>query len=195
MPRTLFQTPNSPYARKIRILLLEKGLPFEPRLVDLAARPPEFLALSPLGKVPVFADEDGTVVFDSTVMAEYLEDRYPEPPMIGRTWTERLAQRALDELGDTLGDQAVSLNQAKTAGEPKWTARAETVLLRALDAIAARIEAGAMPPFGLGAAAVVSALTYLELRHGRGFIERHPALVAWEREQERRPSVAETKPR
>lgn len=195
MPRSLFQTPNSPYARKIRILLLEKGLRFETELVDLAARPPAFLAISPLGKVPVFVDEDGTVVFDSTVMAEYLEDRYPEPPMIGRTWSDRLAQRALDELGDTVADHAVSLHQAKTAGEPKWIARAETVLLRALDAIVARIEGGTMPPFGLGTAAVASALTYLELRHGRAYIERHPALVAWEREQEKRASVAETKPR
>ncbi len=195
MPRSLHQSPNSPYARKIRIVLLEKGLAFEAPLVDLAARPAEFLAISPLAKVPVFVDEDGTVVFDSTVMAEYLEDRYPEPPMIGRGWSDRLAQRELDELGDTLADQAVSLNQAKTAGEPKWMARAETVLVRALEALAARIEARAMPPFGLGAAAIVSALTYLELRHGRAFIERFPALVAWEREQELRPSVAATKPR
>jgi glutathione S-transferase len=194
MARTLYQSPNSPYARKIRILLAEKKLPFVIETVDLAARPPAFMAISPLAKVPAFVDEDGTVVFDSTVIAEYLEDRYPEVPVIGRTFAERLAQRELDELGDTVADQAVALNQARQAGEPKWMARAETVLVRALDAVAARIEKG-MPPFGLGAAAIVSALTYLELRHGRAFIERYPAIVAFEREMEKRSSVADSKPR
>lgn len=194
MPRTLYLTPNSPYARKIRIVLLEKRLECALELVDLAARPPAFLAISPLAKVPVLVDDDGTTVFDSTVMAEYLEDRYAEPPMLGRTFAERLAQRELDELGDTIADHAVALRMANEAGEPKWIARAEGVLLRALAAVAAKIDAGRMPPFGLGAAAVASALTYLELRHGRAYIERYPALVAWERELEARPSVAASKP-
>jgi glutathione S-transferase len=195
VPRTLYLSPNSPYARKIRIVLLEKRLPHALELVDLAARPPAFLAISPLAKVPVLVDEDGTTVFDSTVMSEYLEDRYPEPPMIGRTFAERLAQRELDELGDTIADHAVALRMANDAGEPKWIARAQTVLARALDAVVARIEAGSMPPFGVGAAAIASALTYLELRHGCALIEQRPSLVAWERETEQRPSVAESKPR
>ena len=70
MARTLFYTARSPFARKVRIVLREKNLPFQLVEVDLANRSPEFVQISPLGKVPVLVDEDGTTLFDSTVMLE-----------------------------------------------------------------------------------------------------------------------------
>src|SRR4051794_2419989 len=105
MTRTLFVTARSPFARKVHILLLEKGLPCELSIVDLGARSAEFVAVSPLGKVPVLRDEDGTVVFDSTVIAEYLEDRYPSPALFGSGVQQRLLHREIESVADTIADQ------------------------------------------------------------------------------------------
>jgi len=70
----------------VRIALAEKRIPWEPILVNLRAdehKTPEFLALNPYGKVPVLLDE-GAVIYESTIVNEYLEDRFPEPPLMPR---------------------------------------------------------------------------------------------------------------
>lgn len=196
MPRRLFSTPRSPFARKIRIILLEKNLPFETVPVDFSgARPPALLAVSPLGKVPAFVDEDGTAVFDSTVISEYLEDRYPDPPMLGRSWAERLAQRSLDELGDTVADQAVAAWLAQMHKNPAGEERAFGTARKALAELdgRARGDNGGWPPaFGVGAAAVISGTSYFEMRHGRAMLEDHPHLLRQIAAYEARPSVSAT---
>lgn len=189
MPRTLYHTVTSPYARKVRIVLLEKQLEFVAESVDLGARPSALLAISPLGKIPALLDDDGTAVFDSTVIVEYLEDRYPDPPMLGHTWSERLAQRALEELGDTIADEAVALMRANRAGEPLAIERSKAALDRALVALSERFLAGKLPPFGSGTAAVIAALGYVELRHGRSSFERFATIIEWQRVHAERPSV------
>src|SRR2546425_5191613 len=73
-----------PFGQKVRIILAEKGLSYELVQIDLTQgeqRKPEFLRLNPFGRVPVLIDEDITV-YDSTIIAEYLEDEYPEPPLL-----------------------------------------------------------------------------------------------------------------
>ena len=76
--RILYHMPLSPYSRKVRIALREKGLDFEPRLEKTLERRTEFLALNPAGKVPVLVEDDGAVVADSVAITEYLEEAYPE---------------------------------------------------------------------------------------------------------------------
>ena len=77
----------SPFSAKVRIALAEKKLGYETLVVPWSRKtlwgpkPPEFLAVSPHGQVPVLIDGDVTV-FDSTVICEYLEDRYPKPPLL-----------------------------------------------------------------------------------------------------------------
>src|SRR5262245_1731671 len=76
----------SPFSTKVRIALAEKGLEYEmlqipwTRQTLWGPKPPEFLAVSPHGKVPVLIDGEATV-YDATVIAEYLEDRYPDPSL------------------------------------------------------------------------------------------------------------------
>jgi glutathione S-transferase len=189
MSRKLYATPRSPFARKIRILLHEKGLPYELVPVDLASRSAEFVALSPLGKVPLLVDEDGTTVFDSTVIAEYLEDRYPTPSVLGAGTKTRMLHRELDELADTVSEQSVTLFFAQEHGAPALD-KASRVLDKALEEIERRITAGEVPEaFGLGQAAVLSALGYLAFRHGRGRIEARAILTRWESSFAQRPSL------
>jgi len=195
MPRRLFLSLRSPYARKVVILLMEKGLAFEPVPVDLTARSPEFVRASPLGKVPMLIDEDGTTVFDSTVIAEYLEDRYPETPMLGRTWSARLLERQLDELGDTLGDQAVAIWQETLRGDTAGAERAQGLARKALGELGQRAREGHWPDtFGLGDAAVICGLGYFALRHGSALLEEHPEVLRRAGRHAERPSVATTVP-
>ncbi|MGH8679084.1 MAG: glutathione S-transferase family protein [Burkholderiales bacterium] len=94
-----------PYGQKVRIVLAEKGLSYDLMLVDLAngdQRKADFLRLNPFGRVPVLVDED-TTIYDSTVINEYLEDEYPEPPVLPLVGNSALRARArsFEDFADT----------------------------------------------------------------------------------------------
>jgi glutathione S-transferase len=94
-----------PFGQKVRIMLAEKGLSYELVQIDLAQgeqRRPEFRRLNPFGRVPVLVDED-TTVYDSTIIAEYLEDEYPEPPLLPAVGSSalRAQARTWEDIADT----------------------------------------------------------------------------------------------
>ena len=79
----LYDSPGSPCARRVRIVLLEKGLAWTTRLVDLTKmeqKRPEYLALNPNGVVPTLLHGEH-VIYESNVITEYLDDVFPEPPL------------------------------------------------------------------------------------------------------------------
>jgi len=92
--RTLHHLLLSPYARKVRVALKEKSLEFELALEKVWERRPAFLAMNPAGTVPVLVEDDGSVICDSGVICEYLEDAY-EPPLLGDSVEERAEVRRL----------------------------------------------------------------------------------------------------
>jgi glutathione S-transferase len=97
----LHEHPLSPYAQKVKIALGEKGVAFESRLPDLlGGSPGEFAAISPRLEVPALVDGD-VAIFDSTIILEYLEDRWPTPPLLPASPAERARVRMLEELCDT----------------------------------------------------------------------------------------------
>jgi len=94
-----------PFGQKVRIVLAEKGLSYELVEIDLTQgeqRRPEFRRLNPFGRVPVLVDEDITV-YDSTIIAEYLEDEYPEPPLLPAIGSSalRAQARTWEDIADT----------------------------------------------------------------------------------------------
>jgi glutathione S-transferase len=93
--RTLYHLWLSPFCRKVRIVLAEKKLEVEMRVEPVWERRPQFLALNPAGKVPVLVEPEGTVLSDSMAITEFLEEVYPEPPLIGGTPEERAEIRRL----------------------------------------------------------------------------------------------------
>jgi glutathione S-transferase len=93
--RVLYHMPLSPYARKVRLVLAEKRLPFELRLEKVWERRPEYLELNPAGTVPTLVEDNGLVVPDSSVICEYLDEAYPENSLMGRTLAERIEVRRL----------------------------------------------------------------------------------------------------
>ena len=89
-----------PYVQRVAIVLAEKGVSFEARYVDLAAKPSWFLTCSPLGKTPVLLVEQQPI-FESAVICEYLEDTIA-PTMHPADALQRAQHRAWVEFGSSI---------------------------------------------------------------------------------------------
>ena len=99
----LYTFPPSTNSRKVRIALLEKGLEFERINVDLSQgqqKSPEYLKIHPFGQIPAL-DDEGFVVYDSTIINEYLEDEYPYPPLMPKDSEGRARARMMEDFRDT----------------------------------------------------------------------------------------------
>lgn len=99
---TLIDNPISPYAQKVKMALLEKGIAFEAEIPDTTDTP-EFRALSPRLEVPALVDGE-LRLFDSSVILEYIEDAWPEPALRPVSAAERARVRMLEEICDTAYD-------------------------------------------------------------------------------------------
>lgn len=97
----------SPFVRKVRCVLSEKQVPYELVATNPFDKSGDFLKRSPLGRIPALEDEQGRSLADSTVIAEYLEERHPEPPLFPRDPYDRARVRWFDEYAD--GGMAPSL--------------------------------------------------------------------------------------
>jgi len=97
----LYEHPLSPFAQKVKIALYEKRIPFETAVPNfLGGGDEEFAATNPRLEVPSLVDGD-VMVFDSTIILEYLEDKWPQSPLLPATPAERARVRMLEELCDT----------------------------------------------------------------------------------------------
>jgi len=100
---TLYDAARCPYCARVRIALAEKGLSFETVEIDLANRPDWLYAMNPSGRVPVL--DDGFVLPESAVIMEYLDERYPDAPLLPRDRAERaLARLRVFRFDELLGD-------------------------------------------------------------------------------------------
>jgi glutathione S-transferase/RNA polymerase-associated protein len=100
---TVYEHPLSPYAQKVKIALREKGIEFAAKLpmnIGAGGVAGEFLDANPRAEVPVLID-GATRVFDSTIILEYLEDRWPTPAMLPAEPAERARVRIIEEVMDT----------------------------------------------------------------------------------------------
>jgi len=108
--RVLYHLWLSSFSRKVRIALAEKKLEFTLEVEQVWERRREFLAMNPAGQVPVLVEEDGTAIADSDAICEYLDETYPEPPLIGETPLQRAEVRRLAAWFDTKFQREVSAN-------------------------------------------------------------------------------------
>ncbi len=98
----LYTFPLSTNSRKVRIVLIEKGLEFERINIDLAKgeqKNPEYLKIHPFGQVPAL-DDEGFIVYDSTVINEYIEDEYPYPALLPEGSEGRARARLMEDFRD-----------------------------------------------------------------------------------------------
>jgi glutathione S-transferase len=99
----LYDAPRCPYCARVRLVLDEKGIAHERVEIDLGDRPGWIYELNPSGKVPVL--DDGFVLPESAVIMEYLEERFPDPPLLPADPAARARARlAVFRFDDALGD-------------------------------------------------------------------------------------------
>ena len=119
---------TSPYVRKVRIVMAEKRIEYHLDLEDVWAPGTSIQEANPLGKVPCLIMEDGGAVFDSRVIAEYLDTVTPVAKLLPATGRERAEVRTWEALGDGMLDAAilVRLEQTQRPAEQqsqKWIDR------------------------------------------------------------------------
>jgi glutathione S-transferase/RNA polymerase-associated protein len=104
---TLYDDVFSPYARKVRLALYEKEIPFDRvRALHGDCNRTDFLHVNPRAEVPALIDDQGAL-YDSTIICEYLEDRYPSPALYPADPRARAKCRLVEDIADTQLDAAL----------------------------------------------------------------------------------------
>ncbi len=93
--RNLYHVWLHPFSRKVRLALAEKKLEFELQVEKIWERRTAFLAMNPAGDVPVLVENDGTILSNSQVICEYLEEVYPDINLLGKDALQRAETRRL----------------------------------------------------------------------------------------------------
>ncbi len=179
---TLYDAPRCPYCARVRIVLAEKDIPHETLVIDLANRPAWLYEKNPTGKVPV-VEEDGWVLPESAVIAEYLEERYPEPALLPADPGERAVARLLVFRHDDFSDPYYALRRRETGA-----AEAFDEALGALDAMLEYVPYLSGRAFGLADVGYVPWV--LRARELMGVsLDPFPAVRSWLDRLEERPSI------
>jgi glutathione S-transferase len=180
---TLYDAARCPYCARVRIVLAEKGIEYETVEIDLDDRPAWIYEKNPLGRVPVVED-DTFVLAESAVIDEYLEDRYPEPPL----WPADPAERALGRQLVFRFDELSKPYYAVRRGEDGARERLDAQLAQ-LDALLQSKPFLSGREFGLADVAYVPWIL-----RGRDRMDvdlgRFGALSEWVERLEQRPSIA-----
>jgi glutathione S-transferase len=195
----LFYSPTSPYARKCRVVAIEKGVAAQ---VDIVASSPmasgaDLLAVNPLSKVPALVLADGRCIVDSPVICQFIDSLPDGRRLIPADETARIDCLTREALADGITDAAFSLTmERKRPAEqqsPEWIGRWIAAIRRTVAYFDAHVPQRSTPD--LGDIALACALGYLDLRHGDlGWRTSAPNLAAWFEAISDRPSLASTVP-
>jgi glutathione S-transferase len=180
---TLYDAARCPYCARVRIVLAEKNLGYESIEIDLADRPAWIYEKNSTGRVPV-VEEDGWLLPESAVIMEFLEERYPEPPLLAAD----PADRALARLWIFRHDDFTKPYYALRRGEDDAAPRLDAELGKLDAALTLRPWLGG-PEYGLADIAYVPWV--LRARDLLGVaLEGFPAVAAWLEQLVERPSIA-----
>lgn len=197
----LHWSPRSPFVRKVMVVLHEKGLVDQVtclRSVVMMSAPanPVVLADNPLGKIPTLVLDDGTGLFDSRVICEYLDGLSDDPRLIPAEFRKRIACLRWQALGDGLTDTLLLWRTERARGAAEDRAISASLESKVRAAMARlEAEAGALTAedFGLGHIAIACALGQLDFRYPEcGWRGAHPALARWGAAVSDRPSMVAT---
>ena len=199
----LHWSPRSPYVRKVMIAIAEMGLQDCVRTVRTVAggTTPHWalMRINPVGKIPTLELPDGTALYDSPVIIEYLDTLHDGAKLYPTAWPERLTALRRHALGQGMLDSALPLlgegfRPIERQSEPHkalWRAK----LVACVEALEGEAEALASGGFTIGHLTIGVALGYLDFRFSDiGWRNGHPKLSAWHETFNARPSVRANMP-
>ena len=193
----LHWSPTSPYVRKVMVVAHELGLAHRFDLVETrpATVVADVAADNPLGRIPALVFPDGTTLFDSLVIAEYLDD-LGGGALFPRAGAERWRALTLHALGHGIIDAAIAIvaesRRPEAERSPAFVAARRAEIERVVDALERR-----PPPSApdIGSIAVAVGLGYLYFRMpDRDWLRDRPRLARWREAFAKRPSMEATKP-
>jgi len=199
----LHWSPRSPYVRKAMIAIGEMGLQDRVRTVRTVAGGTtphrELMKINPVGKIPTLELPDGTAIYDSPVIIEYLDTLHDGPKLYPAAWPERLTALRRHALGQGMLDTTLPLlgegfRPPERQSEPHkelWRAK----LIACVQALETEADALAASRFTVGHLAIGVALGYLDFRFAPlSWRDGHPRLAAWHETFNARPSVQANMP-
>jgi len=196
----LISSPASPYARKVRIVLAEKKIEYQ--LVEQSPWTDDYAvhAHNPLGKVPVLVLDDGTALYDSRVIVEYLDNVSPVTRLVPKAAHERLVVKRWEALADGVCDAALAivLERRRPSAQQSdgWIERQQRKINDGVAALANELDQRSWcngEGYSLADIATGCALGYLDLRHAdHPWRERFPNLADLAQRLGKRPSFKAT---
>lgn len=197
----LFSSPTSPFARKARVIILERRLDVAVVSANPFGTEAETLALrkaNPLGKIPALVLEDGEAIFDSPVICEYLDRLGDAPSLLPTSGPARWTALRRQALGDGVAEAGFNIvmegRRPEALRSDEWTARWRGAILSAAAAMEAELTADA-GAFDLGAVTLACAFGYIRFRlPDIDWAAGHPKLSAWIDALLARDSLAATAP-
>jgi glutathione S-transferase len=197
----LHWSPRSPFVRKVMIVAHERGLTERItclRTVVAMTKPhAELMKDNPLSKIPTLVLDDGTVLYDSPVICEYLDALDGEPRLFPTEPKARLIALRRQALGDGFLDLSVLTRNERDRTQPSDLHLASAAARTAATLDALEQEAGplAATTFGIGHIAIGCAISYLDFRFANDdWRNGHPRLAGWHYAFASRPSVRATEP-
>jgi glutathione S-transferase len=168
------------------------------RTVAASTKPhAELMQDNPLSKIPTLVLDDGTVIYDSPVICQYLDSLDPVPKLHPIEPKVRLVALRRQALGDGFLDMLVLLRDERLRANPSEVHKASAAVRKAavLKSLDQEAENLAATPFGIGHIAIGCALSYLDFRYAdENWREGHPRIANWHATFATRPSVRATEP-
>ena len=199
----LHWSSRSPFVRKVMVAAHETGLADRietvPTLVTMSKANRDLMRSNPLGKIPTLVTNDGSVLFDSTMICEYLDSLHAGMKLFPVDLNQRWRALRWHALGDNLLDTLVLWRNEQlrppAQQSPETTEVFELKTRNSLDLLEAESDALARSQFGIGHIAIGVALGYLDFRFARlGWREGHPKIAAWYASFAQRSSARATEP-
>ena len=190
----LLYTKRSPYARKVRVLALEKGINLELVDEDLAKKSQLLLDKNPLGKVPTLICDNGDTIYDSVVICQYLDELDNKVVMIPKSGKIRYDVLKWEAMADDMVTTAIYAYMEKIRHPQDFHAQfiqnGEAAILKGYEYTEAHLKA--LEDFNLAPIAVASAIGYIHFRLPHLAVKGK--LADWFNMISQRPSMAQTLP-
>ena len=196
----LFYSPNSPFARKCRVAVIEKALEHRVELISVmpSDNPPELLEVNPLGTVPALLISSGRTLCESPVICEYMDNVTGSNILFPNEKNPRFEALSLAALADGIMDAAVACVMEGRRPEekryPAWVERKEKAIMRTIAELA-KYEFNEKLRFNIGSLNTAVALSYVKFRLPHlDWENKYQSLTDWLEVVNERPSMLNTTP-